>query len=125
VVLAKKRADLIIFFPDHLDVLRNWEQNYFDNPNSNLDLCLGKGADWRKIIDETPHESLAETIRKLCVDQIRKLGYSEFEYERIYMKGHPLYCLIFCAQHPIAAKIWRGISGKKPDGQRTFDFDKL
>lgn len=122
-VLAQKRTDLIIFFPDHLDVVRNWEHNYFDNPDSNLDRCLGKGADWRTLIEEVPRGRLAETLRKLYVSQIRTLGYSHFEYERIYMKGHPLYCLIFCAHHPVAAKIWRGVSGKKPDGQRTFDFE--
>ena len=27
-VLSSIRADLIIFFPDHLDALRNWEYNY-------------------------------------------------------------------------------------------------
>lgn len=121
--LAQKRSDLIIFFPDRLDVLRNWEKYYFENPNSNLDSCLGKGADWRSIIEKTPRNQLAETIRNMYVAQISKLGYTEFEYERIYMKSRPLYCLIFCAKHKVASDIWRRVSGKKPDGQRTFDFD--
>jgi three-Cys-motif partner protein len=122
-VLSDVRADLIIFFPDHLDALRNWEHNYLDNPDSNLDRCLGSGADWRSILDKTPHKSLAEVLRKSYVDQIRSLGYTEFEYERIKMKGHPLYILIFCSRHPLAAKLWRGIAGEKPNGQRTFPFE--
>lgn len=122
-ILAQIRADLIIFFPDYLDVLRNWECNYLWNPDSNLDRCLGPGADWRALIDNVPPEARADCLRDLYVSQIRdKLGYSEFEYERISFGGHRLYVLIFCSRHPIAAKLWRRVSGKKPDGQRTFDF---
>jgi len=121
-VLSKKRADLIIFFPDHLDALRNWERNYLHKQNSNLDRCLGMGSDWRSIINDAPGDCLADVLRKLYVNQIATLGYTEFEYERISMKKHPLYVLVFCSRHPLAAKLWRGISGKKPDGQRTFDF---
>ncbi len=122
--LAKRRADLVIFFPDHLDALRNWEHNYLDNPDSNLDHYLGKGSDWRSIISGTPQSRLAEVLRKLYVEQIRSLGYTEFEYERISMKKHPLYVLIFCSRSKFAAKLWRGTSQTKLDGQRTFDFDK-
>ena len=121
--LSNIRADLIIFFPDHLDALRNWEKSYLNNPNSNLDRCLGSGADWRSILNKTPQNRLAEVLRELYVSQIKSLRYTEFEYERIRMKSHPLYILIFCSRHPFAANLWRGISGKKPNGQRTFKFD--
>ena len=122
-VLSNIRADLIIFFPDHIDALRNWEHNYLDNPGSNLDRCLGQGINWRSLLNETPVQHRAEVLRNLYVDQLKKqLGYTEFEYERISFKGHPLYILIFCSHHKIAAKLWRGISGKKPDGQRTWPF---
>ncbi len=122
-VLSNIRADLIIFFPDHIDALRNWEHNYLDNPDSNLDRCLGTGTNWRSVLNEAPAQHRAEVLRNLYVDQLRKqLSYTEFEYERISFKGHPLYVLIFCSRHKIAAKLWRGISGKKPDGQRTWPF---
>jgi three-Cys-motif partner protein len=122
--LSAVRADLIIFFPDHLDALRNWEHNYFDNPDSNLDKCLGVGADWRAKINNTPRERLAEVLRELYVSQIRTLGYTNFEYERITMGNHPLYVLIFCSRSDLAAKLWRGISQVKADKQRTFKFNK-
>ncbi|TFG44784.1 MAG: three-Cys-motif partner protein TcmP [Candidatus Brocadiia bacterium] len=122
-VLANKRADLIIFFPDHLDALRNWEHNYHDNPDSLLDRCLGDGTDWRSIRKSTPPEKYAEVLRNLYVKQIKSLGYTEFEYKRISMKGHPLYILIFCSRHKLAAKLWRGISSIQHDGQRTLPFD--
>jgi three-Cys-motif partner protein len=120
--LSDIRADLIIFFPDHLDALRNWEKHYLQDSNSNLDRCLGTGADWRPILDATPHDSLAEALRKLYVQQIGSLGYTEFEYRRIYAKGHPLYVLIFCSRSEIAAKLWRGISSKESDNQRMLPF---
>jgi len=121
-ILSDVRADIIIFFPDHLDALRNWEKYYLNNPRSNLDRCLGSGADWRLIINKTARERLAEVLRELYVEQIKSLGYTQFEYERIMMKGHPLYILIFCSRSTLAAKLWRGISQKKPNGQRTFKF---
>ena len=120
--LAKKRVDLIIFFPDHLDALRNCEYVYRDDPSSNLDRVLGPGADWRGALDKTSKDRWSEVLRDLYCKQIKSIGYKEFEFERIHARGHPLYLLIFCSRHPLAAKIWRGIASKKPDDQRTFDF---
>jgi len=120
--LSDIRADLVIFFPDRLDALRNWERHYLHNPDSNLDRCLGSGADWRSILDTTPQDHLAEALRELYVAQIRSLGYSEFRYQRIEAKGHPLYVLILCSRSKIAAKLWAGISSKEPNGQRRLPF---
>ena len=122
-VLSNIRADLIIFFPDHLDALRNWEKHYLKNPNSNLDHCLGLGADWRGILDRKPRNRFAEVLRELYVRQIRSLGYEYFEYQRISKEAHPLYILILCSRHALAAKLWRGISGKQPNGQRVLPFE--
>lgn len=120
-ILATKRIDLIIFFPDHLDAMRNCEYVYRDNPNSNLDRVVGEGANWRSIFDK-PSIRWADELRKLYVRQIRSLGYAHFEYERITMKGRPLYLLIFCSKGKAGGNIWRKTAGKKPDGQRTLDF---
>lgn len=121
--LARRRVDFIIFFPDHLDVLRNWESYYFNNLTSNLDCCLGKGADWRSIIDKTPRNQLAEQFKKLYMSQIHKLGYNYIEQQRITLKNnHPLYLLLFCSQSDLAAKLWRNISQKQPNGQRLLPF---
>jgi three-Cys-motif partner protein len=120
--LSDIRADLIVFFPDRLDALRNWEKHYLQDSDSNLDRCLGAGADWRSTLDATPRDSLAEVLRKLYVQQISSLGYTEFEYRRVSAKGHPLYVLIFCARSAIAAKLWREISKKESDNQRMLPF---
>jgi three-Cys-motif partner protein len=122
--LSAKRADLIIFFPDRLDILRNWNAYYYENQDSNLDRFLGPDSNWRSVLDEAPRASRAEVLRDLYISQLRqKLGYSEFDFERISAQGHPLYYLVFCSRHKLAATLWREITRKKPDGQRTFNFD--
>jgi len=121
-VLSEIRTDLIVFFPDHLDALRNWEKNYAEDPNSNLDRCLGPNCDWRSSIKETPPDRHAEVLRKLYVSQIRSLGYEHFEYRRIYAKGHPLYTLIFCTRSKFAAELWGRISQIEHNGQRTLKY---
>ncbi len=122
--LSAIRADLIIFFPDHLDALRNWERNYLDNPRSNLDRCLGPGGNWRSLLEKAPPEHQAERLRDLYVRQLQeRLGYTHFEYQRICYKQHPLYLLILCARHPRAAEFWRKIAQIGPNGQRHMPFD--
>jgi three-Cys-motif partner protein len=121
-VLAKHRVDLIIFFPDHLDALRNCHYVYHEQPDSNLDRYLGKGASWRTALDNAPQRNWAEVLRKLYEENIRGLGYSHFEHKRINGKVGPLYQLIYCSHHPAGTKIWRGIASTEPDGQRTLPF---
>jgi three-Cys-motif partner protein len=120
--LAKRKVDLIIFFPDHLDALRNWKAIYHGNLTSNLDMVLGTPT-WRDRMGQTAREQWPEVLRQIYEQQIRSLGYVEFEYERISLpSGRFLYRLIFCPRDKIGGKIWRGISQKKADGQTTFDF---
>lgn len=121
--LAARKTDLIIFFPDRLDALRNWGL-YKKNSESNLDLFLGKGVDWRRILDDSPTEKLPEELRNLYLAKLRSIGYEHFEFERIRAHGKPLYLLIFCSKHEAGLEIWKNVSMKKPDDQRTFDFPK-
>ncbi len=122
--LARKKADLIIFFPDRLDILRNWKHYYYSDRNSKLDRHLGSDCDWRSILDKSPPNNRVEVLRKLYIDRLKKnLGYTEVDYERISAHGRPLYYLVFCSRSEIGVMFWREISQKKPDGQRTFKFD--
>ncbi|HEY7120544.1 MAG TPA: three-Cys-motif partner protein TcmP [Tepidisphaeraceae bacterium] len=120
--LADRAIDLIIFFPDHIDALRNWRAYYADNPESNLDLVLGTG-EWRERKASTPRDRWVDVLRQLYEEQLRRLGYIEFHYERICRPdGRHLYRLIFCSRHPIGGQIWTGTSSKKPDGQGHFPW---
>jgi three-Cys-motif partner protein len=120
--LSALRADLIIFFPDHLDALRNWEIVYRDNPNSNLDQVLGTGS-WREAVGAAPQDRWADVLSKLYLRQIRTLDFRYFDQERISLpNGRFLYKLIFCSKSKIGADIWRGIAGTSADGQRSLGF---
>jgi three-Cys-motif partner protein len=121
--LSTRRVDFIIFFPDHLDALRNWRKVYAGKPDSNLDLVLG-GAPWRGQLENAPREKWAQVLRDLYVNQIRGLGYEHFAFERISMpNGRLLYQLIFCSRDNTGLKIWNGISRSKPGGQQSLDFE--
>ena len=120
--LSHRRTDLIIYFPDRLDVLRNWQPYYFEDPSSNLDRFLGREADWRSLLSECAPQQRPQKLREIYVEQLRTLGYEFFEYERIDADGRPIYMLIFCSEHPLGGKIWRGIASHQPDKQRRFDF---
>lgn len=120
--IARRRCDLIIFFPDLVDALRNWKLNYHDNPSSNLDRVLGPDTDWRSLLTNAPPSQHPEILRKIYVSQLREIGYKHFEFERITAKGLPIYQLIFCSEHKLGADIWRRVVKKKPNLQDTFDF---
>jgi three-Cys-motif partner protein len=122
-ILAAKRADLIIFFPDRLDILRNWKYYYYSDPNSKLDRHLGVGSNWRDVLDEAPPNKRVEELRKFYVGRLKeKLRYPYVEYERIPSEGRPLYYLVFCSRSEVGAKFWREICAKKQGGQRTWPF---
>lgn len=124
-MLSNKRTDLIIFFPDRLDALRNCAAYYLKNPESKLDQCLGTSIDWRSRMSKTPAHRQAEVLRDMYIEQIKsQLGYTEFDYERIKTtRGNPIYYLIFCSRSQTATHLWRKIAEKKPNGQRTFKFE--
>lgn len=122
--LAQRRTDLIIYFPDRVDALRNWHAYYWDDEPSNLDRFLGPDSDWRARLKAAPTgQQKVKALLEIYERQIRKLGYTEFEWEAIPSTGQRLYWLIYCSRVPIGAKIWRGISRTKPDQQRTFGFE--
>lgn len=121
-LLSARRADLILFFPDRLDMIRNWEAYYYENNESNLDKFLGDGVDWRTTLMNTPRHRYADELLRLYEAQLCSLGYKPFDPKRISVKGRPLYRLLFCCKDVTGLKLWHKISLKEPDGQRTFDF---
>ena len=121
--LSQRRMDLIIFFPDRLDAVRNFRAYYWDNPQSNLDRVLGTDIDWRSAVEEASSDKVAEILHSLYVSQLSKLGYEFCASERIPSSGSPLYWLIFASKAKIGQSIWHRVTRKKPDGQREFDFN--
>lgn len=122
-ILSQRRGDLIIFYPDKLDILRNWHKYYYDNSKSNLDLFLGDDSNWREVLSNTSPanyiDKLAETFQK----QLNKIGYCYSGKERIPGKGKSLYLLIFASKHKRGLEFWQKISSTKANGQKTFKFN--
>lgn len=120
--LATRQVDLVIFFPDHLDALRNWHAIYRDKPDSNLSKVLGTTL-WQARLESHPQSRWAELLRTIYEEQIATLGYESFEHERITLtNGRHLYILLFCSKHHRGGDFWKKIARKKPDGQETFGF---
>jgi three-Cys-motif partner protein len=120
--LSQRRIDLIVMFPDHHDALRNWRVIYKNQLKSNLDLVLGTDR-WREAVAKAPPDRWAQTLSKIYTAQIRLLGYTHFDYERISRPdGVWLYRLIFCARHQFPVDSWARCASNKPGGQRGFDF---
>lgn len=120
--LSKRKADLIIFFPDHLDALRNWSHYYLDQEQSNLDCFLGTDS-WRGLLSESNSSRHPEILRQLYEGQLKTLGYKHFDYQRISAKGNrPLYRLIFASGHKMGLRIWRNVAGKDLGGQSSFGW---
>ena len=120
--LARRNVDFVLFFPDHMDALRNAHFYYEGNPDSKLTKVLGTD-EWESALKEAPLGREAETLTRIYVKQIGKLGYQHFDYERIERpNGRHLYRLIFCCRHEAGGKIWANIAQTKPGGQRTLGF---
>lgn len=119
--LSRKRVDLIIFFPDRLDALRNWEHVYKGDPDSNLDRVLG--TKWLEEMHSAPKNRWAQVLGDIYIRQIKTLNYSEIDSERISLpNGRFLYKLIFCSRDKAEIKLWRGISRRRPGGQGMLNF---
>lgn len=118
-VLAARRCDLILFFPDRTDARRNLERYYESQKDSNLDLTFGPDSGWRTEWDKCPK---VETLRQIYERQLRQLGYCHFDPKRICDSGRPLYLLIFCSRHRTGLTIWRNVSSVGPNGQRQLPF---
>lgn len=121
--LSTVRADLIIYFPDALDIVRNWAAYYYDNPESPLDQFLGSGANWRTVSSAVQPDRVPYEFLRLFKNQLRTLGYTHFEQEPIPSQGQRMYRLVYASRHEAGARIWRNTSQTKPGGQRTLSAD--
>jgi len=113
-------TDLLVLFPDAVDILRN-EKRYFDQPDSNLDLVLGTGSDWRQRKSDL-NSSEGTKVRRLYSDiykdQLRKwCGYEHFGEEVISGRSGPLYRLVFATKHETGLKFWDESVKKDAGGQ--------
>lgn len=121
-LLSGRQSDLIIYFPDRVDMLRNWSEYYMDNEKSNLDQFLGTG-EWRSLLSDANSDKHPELLYGIYEKQLRKFGYEWFDSKRIYAQGsRPIYRLIFATKHERGLGIWKNVSLKGLDGQSSFNW---
>jgi len=115
--LSQYRADLIIFFPDYIDALRNWERD-----RDRIDRSLGTEK-WHEEFGKNPPDHRADILNKIYIKQIESLGYPHYSSIRIARsEGQFLYKLIFFSKHKLGVDLWEKVSHKEADGQRQFEW---
>lgn len=114
-------VDLLILFPDAVDILRNVEHTYFDQPESNLDKVLGANSNWRERKEQLStaegtrvRQLFAEIYREQLQDQA---GYRYFADEVIRGPSGPLYRLVYCTKHKQGLDFWYKSLQKDSRGQ--------
>ena len=123
---SRARVDFVILFAHAVDVSRNVEHVYRQDPHSKLDQFLGPGSRWREKLDGL---DVASGVHKrwlfaeIYKSQLqRHLQYCEFDDKTIEDKGRPLYKLIYASRHKLGLKFWRQAVKKDASGQRDL-FD--
>lgn len=110
------RVDLLILFPDAVDILRNAGQLYFDQPVSN----------WRKAKSELESSEPSAERRlyaSIYKQQLRRhAGYDHFAEEVIRGSHGPLYRLIYATKHPLGIDFWDKSIKKEFGGQQRLPF---
>jgi len=122
ILVQQRRVDLLISWMDHLDLLRNVDEYYYADTDSNLDHALGKDLDWRKEYDallnrDARHKS--EFFLGLYKRQFASLGYRFGVHHRI-SGPVPFYLLLFASKHDLGVKLWNETSRKDRGGQRRL-----
>ena len=122
--LSKRgRVDLLVLFPDAYDIQRNVER-YRGNPNSNLDLVLGPGSNWRLKWNELENRH-STTVRRMFADiykdQLRRLlGYKAFGEQTMSCDRGALYRLIYVSKHERGLDFWEKATRKYASGQKRL-----
>ncbi len=114
-------VDLLILFPDAVDILRNMDHVYFDQTDSNLDRALGEGSNWRirKAQQQTSNaKKMRELFSEIYKEQLRAhAGYTHFAHEVISGRSGPLYRLIYATKHNRGIDFWNKSVAKELGGQ--------
>ena len=120
------RVDLLILFPDAIDVLRNVE-TYLPQLDSKLDQVLGPDSKWREEWTALGGADGSRTRKKfadLYRQQLRKhADYEYFGEEVIKGPKGPLYRLVFASKHPRGLEFWDKVTKEELGGQRRMNFD--
>jgi spore photoproduct lyase len=126
------RIDLIITFPEGMDIKRNLSK-YMKQSHSILDDYIGD-EDWRQLfpkdvkgINQLTSTHIEQNLIEYYRKNLGKLGYKEIRSGdeiliRSSQKNLPLYYLLFASKHALGHTFWNKISKISPTGQIKLPF---
>lgn len=120
------RVDLLILFPDAINVIRNVDY-YLPDLDSNLDLVLGSDSGWREAWQKLGSQdgpNARQLFARLYQDQLAKHAkYVKFGTETISGPQGPLYRLVYASKHRRGLDFWEKAQQKEVSGQKRISFD--
>lgn len=121
--IGQHRVDLVILFPDHTDINRNYRDVYGPQSASKLDRVLGT-TDWRQAVEQaTSHDATIRAFRAAYRRQLASLGYEHIAEESVGRGGQQhLYALMFATKSEAGLRLWNGIARRERDGQGRLQF---
>jgi three-Cys-motif partner protein len=114
----EKAMDLLVLFPDAMDLGRGLAQYLREGRGQKLDRCFAFGRDWRAVAKMSAHPESA--LRVLYEEDMRRLlGFRVGRPETVRRAGTnlPLYRLIFGSKSQKGIDIWDDICKRKPGEQ--------
>lgn len=107
-----RRVDLLILFPDAMEVNRNVDTYYFPREDTKLDQVLGNDSDWRERMRANPAGNRRRILTDAYLHQIEtRLGYLLAD-EVVIRQKHgnkrlDLYRLIYASRHQQGIDFWK------------------
>jgi len=123
VLAESRRVDLLILFPDAMDIDRNVNQYYYSRKSDRLDLAMGDDGEWRTVWDEVrerPAEARRQAMVEHYLNRLSNLGYRNYDAHAIGRGGAPLYRIVFASKDPLGLKLWKVAVSEDLYGQRSL-----
>lgn len=119
----KHRVDLIILFPDAMDIVRNVDEYYYPHKSAKLDMALGEEYDWRSEYDKLQNRDgvkVREFFVSLYLNRIKSLGHTFVGKKEIRTKSGPIYKLVYASNSNLGLKFWNIAANEDLDGTRSL-----
>ena len=109
-----ERMDLLIFFPEDVDLERNWRQTDRINP------YMPPHSDWRRAVRAAPRNR-GRVLRELYEQGLKdQLSMKVAAPKAIRAHGREIYKLLYANRHETGLEVWTHAVRVAPNGQLEF-----
>jgi three-Cys-motif partner protein len=106
-----ERMDLLIYFPEDIDLERNWRLK------DRIDKYMPSGADWQTAVNAAIRNR-GRVFREIYVDGLeRQLGLKIGDPKPIRANGREIYKLLYASRHATGLEVWEHALREDPGGQ--------